>query len=272
MPDDFHDALIVSLYKKKGSKSDCGNYRGISLLSVTGKIFARVILNRLITVSEQTLPEAQCDLRPGRSTIDMIFAVRQLQEKCIERNKPLYSVFIDITKAFDTVNGEPLWTVLERIGCPPKLVSMIKLFHDGITGQVLSKLNVKDAFVISNGVKQGCVLAPVLFNVFFTCMLSHAVQDLEKGVYIRYCLGGSLFDIRPLTAKTKSLQTLLQEVFFADDCTLMAHAEQDLQQKLDRFSEALDNQSRKDGSAPPTCTIIPPPPPPSPLTTNHLPT
>ena len=51
MPDDFHNALIISLWKKKGSKSDCGNYRDISLLSVAGKIFARVILNRLITVS-----------------------------------------------------------------------------------------------------------------------------------------------------------------------------------------------------------------------------
>ena len=81
MPDDFRDALIVSLYKNKGSKADCENYRGISLLSIAGKIFARVILNRLITVSENNLPEAQCGFRPGRSTVDMIFAMRQLQEK-----------------------------------------------------------------------------------------------------------------------------------------------------------------------------------------------
>ena len=207
MPDDFRDALIVSLYKKKGSKSDCGSYRGISLLSVAGKIFARVILNRLITVSEQTLQEAQCAFRPDRSTVDMIFAVRQLQEKCIEQNKPLYSEFIDLTKAFDTVNREALWTVLERIGCPPKLVSMIRLIHDGMTGQVLSNGNVTDAFVISNGVKRGCVLAPVLFNVFFTCTLSHAVQDLKKGVYIRYHFDSSLFDLCRLTEKTTSLQT-----------------------------------------------------------------
>lgn len=238
MPDDFRDALIVSLYKNKGSKSDCGNYRGISLLSIAGKIFARVILNRLITVSEQNLPEAQCGFRPGRSTVDMIFAMRQLQEKCIEQNMPLFSVFIDLTKAFDTVNREALWTVLERIGCPPKFISMIRLFHDGMTGQVLSSGNVTEAFAISNGVKQGCVLAPVLFNVFFTCMLSHAVRDLEKGVYIRYRLDGSLFDLRRLTAKTKSLQALLQEVLFADDCALVAHAESDLQMMLDRFSEA----------------------------------
>ena len=104
MPDDFCNALIISLYKKKGSKLDCGNYRGISFLLVAGQIFVQVILNRLITVSEQTLPEAQCSFRPGRSLLDVIFAVRQLQEKCIEQNKHLYSGFIDLTKAFDTVN------------------------------------------------------------------------------------------------------------------------------------------------------------------------
>ena len=70
MPDDFRDALISSLYKNKGSKSDCGNYKGISLLSIAGKIFARVILKRLTTVSEQNFLEAQYGFRPGRSTVD----------------------------------------------------------------------------------------------------------------------------------------------------------------------------------------------------------
>ena len=115
---------------------------------------------------------------------------------------------------------------------------MIRLFRDGMTGQVFSNGNVTDAFVISNGVKQGCELAPVLFNVFLTCMLSHTVQDLEKGVYICYRLDGSLFDLCRLTAKTKNLQTLLQEVLFTDDCALMAHTEQDLQRMLNCFSEA----------------------------------
>ena len=98
--------------------------------------------------------------------------------------------------------------------------------------------HVMEAFAISNGVKQGCLLAPVLFNDFFTCMLSHAVRDLGKGVYICYRLDGSLFDLCRLAAKTKSLQSLLQEVLFADDCALMAHTESDLQLMLDRFSSA----------------------------------
>ena len=209
MPDDFRNALIVSLYKNKGSKSDCGNYSGLSLRSITKKIFARVILNRLIQVSE----------------------------KSIEQNMPLYSVFIVLAKAFDSVNREALCVGLERTGCPPKFISMIRLFHDGMTGQVLSSGNVTEAFAISNGMKRGCVLAPVFFNVLFTCMLSHAVRDLEKGLYIRYRLDGSLFDLRRLTAKTKRLQTLLQVVLFGE-CALVAHTETDLQRMIDRFLDA----------------------------------
>ena len=68
MPDGFRDALIVALYKNKGSMADCGNCRTISLLSIAGKIFVRVVLNRLIAVSEKNLPEAQCGQEEARWT------------------------------------------------------------------------------------------------------------------------------------------------------------------------------------------------------------
>ena len=84
VPKDFKDATIITIYKKKGLRSDCGNHRGISLLSIAGKILAKIILNRIKKISEEVLPESQCGFRAGRSTIDMIFTLRQLQEKAIE--------------------------------------------------------------------------------------------------------------------------------------------------------------------------------------------
>lgn len=73
IPEEFCDAMVVS-FCKKGNKADCGNYRGISLLSIAGKILARVILNCLITsISEGILPETQCGFRPSHSTVDMVF-------------------------------------------------------------------------------------------------------------------------------------------------------------------------------------------------------
>ena len=238
MPEDFCDALIVALYKSKGSKADCGNYRGISLLSIAGKIFARIILNRLIAVSEANLPEAQCGFHPGRSTVDMIFTVRQVQEKCLEQNLDLYSVFIDLTKAFDTVNREALWDVLAHYGCPPKFIQIICLFHVDMTGQVLYNDEQSDPFSISNGVKQGCVLAPVLFYLFFTCVLRQAVGNMDEGVYVRFCYDGSILGLRRLSAKTKTLNSLIQEALFADDCALTAHKPGDLQVMLNSFSNA----------------------------------
>ena len=239
MPPELRDASIVALYKNKGPRDACGNYRGISLLSIAGKILARIMLNRLLSsISEQNLPESQCGFRPDRSTIDMVFTVRQMQEKCLEQNLHLYIVFIDLTKAFDTVNREALWVILNKLGCPAKFTKLIQLFHDDMTGEVLSGGEPSDSFSISNGVKQGCVLAPVLFNLFFTQVLRHAVRDLDLGVYIKYRLDGSLFDLRRLAAKTKTIEKLILEALFADDCALMAHHENHLQTIVDRFSMA----------------------------------
>ncbi len=119
VPQDMRDANIITLYKNKGDRSDCNNYRGISLLSIVGKAFAHVVLNRLQVLAERVYPEAQCGFRSQRSTIDMIFLLRQLQEKCREQRQPLYITFINLTKAFNLVSRKGLFTLLHRIGCPP---------------------------------------------------------------------------------------------------------------------------------------------------------
>ncbi len=111
MPPDLRDATIVSLYKNKGSRSECGNYRGIALQSIAGKILARILLNRLV----KKISGSSVWILSGRSTVDMVFAVRQIQEKCLEQQMDLYAVFIDLTKAFDTVNREALWTILRKL-------------------------------------------------------------------------------------------------------------------------------------------------------------
>ena len=107
---EFKDATIIHLFKREGNPQVCDNHRGISLLSIAGKILARVLLNRLNEHLEQSglLPESQCGFRKNRGTIDMIFTARQLQEKCQEQNVDLYMTFVDLTKAFDIVSREGL--------------------------------------------------------------------------------------------------------------------------------------------------------------------
>ena len=78
------------------------------------------MLNRLIpTTAQENTPESQCEFRSNKGTVDMIFVLRQIQEKCREQNMGLYAAFVDLTKAFDTVSREGLWKILARLGCPP---------------------------------------------------------------------------------------------------------------------------------------------------------
>ena len=118
IPQDFKDASIIHLYKRKGNPQVCDNHRGISLLSIAGKILAKILLNRLNAHLDQAglIPESQCGFRIDRGTIDMIFTARQLQEKCQEQNVDLYMNFVDLTKTFDTVSRDGLWKIMAKFG------------------------------------------------------------------------------------------------------------------------------------------------------------
>ena len=93
----------------------------------------------------------------------MIFCLRQLQEKCIEQDRPLYMVFVDFSKAFDTVGRTGLWQLLRKYGCPEKFTTMIEALHTGMMVNVSVGGEVSESFSVTNGVKQGCVLAPRSF-------------------------------------------------------------------------------------------------------------
>ncbi|BHF57146.1 hypothetical protein SprV_0100008700 [Sparganum proliferum] len=163
VPQDFKDAMIVNLYKRKGNRQLCENHRGISLLSIAGKIFARILLNRLNNHLEQgLLPGSQCGFRRHRGTTDMIFAARQLQGKCQEMRTHLYSTFLDPTKAFDTANREELWKTMQEFECPERFTQMVWQLHDGMMARVKDNGTDSEAFTMTNRVKQGCVFEPTL--------------------------------------------------------------------------------------------------------------
>jgi hypothetical protein len=238
VPQAWKDASIVTIFKK-GDRTECGNYRGISLLSIASKIFARVLLNRLTThVTPNVVPESQCGFRSNRSTVDMIFCLRQLQEKCIEQNRALYIVFVDFTKAFDTVGRTGLWKLLRKYGCPDKFTSLVESLHTGMMASVSDGTNSSDSFGVTNGVKQGCVLAPTLFSIFLSAMLEEAFRDLDDGVYIQSRQDADLYNVAHFRAKTKCTLQLIRDLLFADDSALLAHSPEEIQRIIDAFSEA----------------------------------
>jgi hypothetical protein len=276
MPQNWKDANIVPIFKK-GSRKDCGNYRGISLLSVAGKIMARVILNRIEKyICTRILPETQCGFRSNRSTIDMVFSLRQIQEKCIEQNMELYVVFIDFTKAFDTVPREALWSVLKKFGCTDKVVNLMRALHDGMQAKVVQGKDISSGFAVTNGVKQGCVLAPTLFSLYLTAMLHTAFKGVHEGIYIQSRHNADLFRVSHFKAKSRTTKHLVREMLFADDSALVAHTASDMQLLVDRFAKAATQFSLKINIKKTECLYQPikllsPPPEPQVITINQMP-
>ena len=234
VPQQWRDANVVTIYKNKGDRAVCGNSRGISLLAVAGKVLAKVMLQRLINVTESILPESQCGFRKNRGTVDMIFTARQLQEKCREQHQDLFMAFVDLSKAFDTVQRPLLWDILLRFGCPRKFTNILRQFHDGMTARVTIGGQESAPFPVHTGVRQGCVLAPVLFNIFLLCVTQLLHKEIEdtSGVAVDFRLDGNLFNIRRLQATTKLQRERVIELQYADDCALIAHSPQDLQSVL----------------------------------------
>ena len=153
-PQQWKNANIILVHKQKGDRAECGNSRGISLLSVAGKVLAKIMVSRLLEhVFDLVLPEFQCGFRRGRSTIEMIYVARQLQEECCEQHQDLYLAFVDLAKAFDTVNRDLLWNILRKFGCPPTFIAMLQQFHTGMCAQVVMAGSQSSSFPVEVGVK-----------------------------------------------------------------------------------------------------------------------
>jgi hypothetical protein len=127
-----------------------------------------------------------------------------------------------------------LWKVLEKYGCPKKFISVIRSFHDGMMAQVTLCGDNSEPFEVGVGVRQGCVLAPVLFNMFLAAatQLYHGAIGQEDGIDISYRLDGSVFNLRRLQARTRTQVDKLLELQYADDCALVAEDPESLQRVL----------------------------------------
>ena len=110
---DWRDAEVVPI-PKKGDLHDCDNWRGISLSDIVGKVFARILQERLQKVVEDMLLDSPCGFRKGQGCVDMIFVARQIAEKTREHNMTLNILFVDLRKAYNSVPQLAIWKVLEK--------------------------------------------------------------------------------------------------------------------------------------------------------------
>ena len=155
----------------------------------------------------------------------MIFTAIQLQEKYQEQNVDLYIMSVDLAKAFDTVSRDGLWKIIARFGCPTRFIAMVQQFHDGVQARLQNDGEFTEPFEVTNGVKQGCVMAPKLFSMMFSAMLMDAFQDSDTGFPIRYRFDGNISNLRRLQAKTKVQTDVLDDLLYADDMHKYASSE-----------------------------------------------
>ena len=126
LPDEWKESIIVHIYKK-GDKTDCNNYRGISLLQTTYKVLSNILLSRLVPYANEVIGDHQCGFRRNRSTTDHIFCIRQIPQKKWEYNEAVHQLFIDFKKAYDSIRREVLYNILIEFGVPKKLVGLVKM-------------------------------------------------------------------------------------------------------------------------------------------------
>ena len=212
-PEPWSEEILVPLIKK-GNINITDNYRGITLLSVLGKLFTRIMNNRLVTWAEEyrIYVEAQGGFRPGRGTVDNIFVLNGIVNSYLSSGKALYTALIDFSKAFDYVVRDNLWYKLIQVGVSGKMLCMIRAIYENVKTKVFFQGNKSEEFEYSLGVRQGYCLSPFLFAMY--------INDLEQILIDNHC--GIDFGQYKMTL-----------LLYADDVILLSDSSTGLQNALD---------------------------------------
>lgn len=221
IPEDWNMAYITSIYKK-GDKRKCSNYRGISVTSAMGRLYGRVLKNR---IEKNTIEiEEQNGFRAGRSCMDNTFVLQQILEKRKARNLATHLVFIDLEKAYDTVPLKMLFEILTKSDLSNVYVRAIQNIYRNSKSVVKIGSTISEPFSPSKGLRQGCSLSPTLFKIY--------IQEALRSWRIKIARMG-------IEIEEKCLTTL----FFADDQVIIAGDEDD----ADYMLRKLDDEYAKWG-------------------------
>ncbi len=205
--------MIVPIHKD-GPRLDTNNYRGITLMSCLGKLFLSIINTRLILFAMERgiLGRNQLGFVAGNRTSDAHIIIHSLISKyCHKKNSKIFSCFVDFKKAFDSVPRDTLLKKLLNIGINGKVFNIIRDIYTSDKAFIKVNKSRSPMFDLSLGVRQGCILSPLLFNIFL-CDLAKKLLDLESSLE----LGG----------------TSINSIFWADDLVLFANSEEKLKEML----------------------------------------
>jgi hypothetical protein len=141
----WKESIIVPIHKR-GDKTDCNIYRGISLLSTSYKILSNILLARLSPYIDEIIGDHQCGFQRNRS--DHIFCIHQILENKWEYNERVHQLFVDIKKAYDSVRREVLYNILIEAGITMKLVRLLRMCLNETYSKVHIGKHMSDSFLI----------------------------------------------------------------------------------------------------------------------------
>lgn len=234
MPEDWEVALICPIHKK-GSKFKCDNYRGVSLLSIGYKLLTRIITSRLDALAEGILGDYQCGFRRNRSTTDQIFSIRCLLEKAYEYNMPVHQLYIDYTKAYDSVRRSFLFETMDQFGIPRKIIRLVQMTLRNSRSKVKVQQEFSRDFTVNQGLRQGDPLSCVLFNLTLERLMRN-ITISDRGTLRSYLRQGT-------RAAGTFFNQPLQYLAYADDVALLGRTRQD----VSRAFLELETASREAG-------------------------
>lgn len=220
IPQEWKTSILIPIFKK-GNKQIPDNYRGINLLNTVLKITTKIIhskLSELITLSDE-----QQGFRVGRSCTDAIFIVRQITEKALEFNKPAFLCFIDLEKAFDSLQLNTILKILTKNNVPDGLIALILDIYSDNTVRIKVNDHLTNAIGVNKGVRQGDSLSPLLFIMVMEEIIKET--KTQKG----YKMGSKE----------------IKMVCYADDVILVTECEDDLQRMLHQFNTSCQNYGFK---------------------------
>ena len=233
VPHSWKRALICPV-PKKGDLSRIANYRPISLLEVTRKIFELCILHQL--QADVHLSREQGGFRPGRSTVDQVACLDRLIQHSKSLGRPSHMAFLDIKAAYDSVPRGELWRRCEQVGINYLVLDTLRALFDHNSAQLVVSQHRSSPFSLTAGVLQGSVLSPILYSIF----LDPLVESLKHGPSIR------------LPFQAEGINCLL----YADDIALIANTPRELQRLLQLAQ--LDSLARGYRFSPTKCVVVSP--------------
>lgn len=222
-PREWSKSVIVPIHKK-GDVNKTDNYRGVALTSIVGKVYTHILNKRLTKWTEQNnkIVEEQAGFRAGHSTVDHIFTLFSIVQRFLQKNSKLYVAFVDFRKAFDCVDRTTLWHVLRKAGIHGKLYYAVKGVYNTVLACVRDKNTYTQYFTCPRGVKQGCLLSPLMFSFFVNEL---AIEVSAYGRHGIQLLPGCI------------------EIFlllFADDIILLSNTVIGLQNQLNHLKAEAD--------------------------------